>query len=392
MNIQDLAVNSAKLNSVVAGVNEDAGNIMKADGAGNVIWTDDLFLFPYSQEFDGNADMLSLTRTGGIGGVFVGEITAAGTGTIFEGINNGIGSVAYFKNSFAGNNHPTLELLSSSTGANGFALYADRNTANFGDYTAAILNSNAGSGGALVLTNNATGSDLTPTNWADNNNGTNGAPTLEVRNLAHTNPGISGEAVAIRTYGDIEANSAIRGSDLMALNSVIVGNPYETMNAAAIFAPFADSDNLNIAYDTRVWGNLTVDNDGFFGNDVTVANTLNAMNVNATNGSFNDLDVANNLTSLNAEIGTLTVNGVSYLRGDIINDNGALPVAINDDLDIYGNAYATGDLTVDGNVYANNAGALAFFDNVDVAANLDVWGSLTATDGLIVNDFVVGNN
>ncbi len=409
--IADLAVTATKISSAAQVV----GQILKSDGAGNVVWANDNELsLPFDTTFADNGPAMSIIRNGGDGSVYYAEVQNPGTGAGFEvyvangamgnglmstvngdgvavtGIveNLGTGLAGYFENANFANNAPALFATSVATAVPAFVVY--QQTANFGEVSAAITNGNAGSGSALFLENNAAGFDATPSNWVDNEDGTNGSATLVVSNLAHATPGMSHEAVAIRTYGDIEANSAIRGTDLIALDMVMVGNPYETAFAAPILAPDAMSDNLNIMYNTRVWGDLLVDNDGFFGNDVNVTNSLNALNVNATNGLFTDLDVTNNLTSVNAEIGTLTVNGVSYLRGDIINDNGALPVAINDDLDIYGNAYATGDLTVDGNIYATTAGTTGFFDFVDVASNLDVWGTMTATEGGIVNDLTIG--
>ncbi|HPD34172.1 MAG TPA: hypothetical protein PKV40_07505, partial [Candidatus Kapabacteria bacterium] len=162
--------------------------VLKTVG-GNVTWAPDDFTIPIDKLYSDAGDMFKLTRTGGSGSVIV-------------AINNGTdGAAGLFGSS---NLDPALVAINNSN--DGLAFYAEKNTSDANQYVAAIVNSNVNLGRGLGILNNAP----YPTGWVIGSldPGDIVEATLVVKN---DNP--AANKPAIKTYGDIIANSNVVASE-----------------------------------------------------------------------------------------------------------------------------------------------------------------------------------
>jgi hypothetical protein len=157
------------------------------------------------------------------------------------------------------------------------------------DYIAKVTNINADGRGMLVESTSPT---AFPYNWPGDPTDADDA-TLVVRNNA------TAPRIAIKTYGDIVANSSVYGSVFVANDSIVVGAPG---NQVTIKAPENPGDPLQFDGDVDVTGTLTV------GEDVYVDGM-----VMAPTGDFEILNVSQeiNAGTATADFGVTTTDALT---------------------------------------------------------------------------------
>ena len=203
---------------------------------GNVTWAPDDFTIPIDKLYAVDGDMFKLTRT-------------AGNGNIFVGINNGAsGNAGRFEST---NSDPTLVAINyNNTGA---ALYAEKNTSTANQYVAEIINSNINLGRSLNVQNNAP----YPTGWVIGSlDPTDVVEAALVVNNNNTDP----NKPAIKTYGDIIANSNVVASEFYAVNQITVGD-VNTGLFTTITPPTVLGGPIDINSGANIYGDLFVDGD-----------------------------------------------------------------------------------------------------------------------------------
>ncbi len=261
------------------------------------------------------------------------------------------------------------------------------------NYSAAVYNFGNGRG-MLVMggTENTTPLLLDPTD-VDN-------AALVVTNPLH---GTVPYATAIKTYGDIWANSSIGASQIIGLDSLVIGNPitgpYSTIFPPAfVGAPLViNSDvlvngdievddanlngNLDVALNGHIHGNLTVDGTFTAGattlTSLTVfpgATSLQALTAGAT--TLNSLGVTTNATIG----GTLNVTGLTTLSTANINTANITTLNVSG-LSTLGNTQINGTLGVTGHSTLNSLGVT---NNATVGGTFGVTGATTLGNTLTV--------
>ncbi len=243
------------------------------------------------------------------------------------------------------------------------------------EYVAYIENMNADGRGMLIESTSPT---AFPYNWPGDPTDADDA-TLVVRN----NDG-SANRIAIKTYGDIVANSSIYGSMFVANDSIVIGEPG---NQVVIKAPENPGDPLQFDGDVDVTGTLTVDED-------IIADGM----VMAPTGDFEILNVSDaiNASTATADFGTtttdeLTANGFFTANQGALIDNGLVvdEVQVNGDLTAE-DGYFSGDFAADGMTELVDLGGGSYLfsasDNYDGMGNpgVAVDGDI-ATTGNVIN-------
>lgn len=249
---------------------------------------------------------VSITKTDGPGDGLVIELTDPTAGTALHAHNASATAYAMHTENLGGG--PTFHAAGSPVAG-----------ATPESYVAHVANTNANGRTMLIegSGDNPNGTILDPTD-TDN-------ATLVVRN---TNGGAN--KTAIKTYGDIYANSRIGATTIIANNNVIIGDPNgvnTTITAPATAGdPIGISGNAHVAGNLHIAGELMVD--GAVNFDVATIATLNAtdinaVNVNGENGAFNALTVANDanfganiIASGDVSAATFTGNGAALTNLD----------------------------------------------------------------------------
>lgn len=178
---------------------------------------------------------------------------------------------------------------------------------------------------------------------------------------------------AIKTYGDIWANSTIGASQLVALDALVIGDPLG-LNTT-LYPPMAPGAPLVINTDVQILGDLYVED--------IYADEVNANVLNAALGVFDNLQVNMNAnvdghTTLNtlATSGAATVGGTLGVAGvTTLNNN----LIVNGTSTLNGAAQVNNTLNVTGNVVLNSAPGLqnTTVDNINALGALDVVGAIT---------------
>ncbi|MBX3043323.1 MAG: hypothetical protein KIT33_13650 [Candidatus Kapabacteria bacterium] len=266
------------------------------------------------------------------------------------------------------------------------------------DYTAVVENFNAGRGMAV---------------WGGKENNENGGfPFLldpadddDAALVVYNSESLNGAtwATAIKTYGDIWANSAIGASQIIGLDSVVVGNPFGLY--VALYPPAFPGAPLVINGDVQIVGDLLVE-------DIT-ADDIVATSVTADNGEFDFLTVnvladmfqADILTANIdvANVNTANINNANIVAADIDDAiiNNSLEIGVNAELiadqgGVQG-AGNIGDLLISKGPGVNpewtNTIPLLNVINLNVLNDATVGNDLTVgNDVAIGNDLVVAND
>ena len=330
-------------------------------------------------------------------------------------------TVVAFNSSFTGNAapafvaynqsdvSPTSEIMNMGDGS---ALVAMSSTTE-GKYTAEVLNFGDGRGLAV------TGGKLNDENggmpfFQDPTDDDDAA--LVVRN-PNAGPGIF--ATAIKTYGDIWANSSIGASQIIGLNKVIVGDPFGLF--IEILPPAGPGAPLVINGDVQINGNLTVTDinandivaNDIYVNDIVandllvndiIANeiTANILNTGILNAALGEFDYLNVYYDANVyghtELNTLEVLSDASVGGTFdVTGNTTLTTLETSGLaklnsaNVTNNATVGGTLGVTGATTLNNTltqiggGQVTFSGNVDANNGLDVMGAANVTGATSLN-------
>jgi trimeric autotransporter adhesin len=184
--------------------------------------------------------------------------------------------------------------------------------------------------------------------------------------------------------------------DLTITNNGDFGNDISVGNNATIANDLTVSNNGAIAVDLTVGNDLSVSNNGAIAVDFTVGNDLAVSN----NGSIgNNLDITNTVTANNA-IFTTNINGADLF----ISNNGSIAadLAVGNDLTVAGFASIIGNISATSGIFSNNVnGDIAnfntgnfntgYFDNLNT--NSLNAGTLTTnfTNGSIIFTNDLGN-
>ena len=417
------------LNTKIGSGAQIAGKVLKADGAGNTTWQDDLGLtLPYTGAYPGPGDAFKLTHTG-----------AAGNG-----------SVAIFTSSTSGNTSDGVVINKGVDAGAGSALSVSGTGVKGTNYIAKFTNTNLAEGRTVLIENNAPviATQITDPNGIPNSGDEFVTPdptgtdlndaTLVVRNK---NAAVSNQKLAIKTYGSIQANSTVQGTNLVAYGGqVTLLNP-TTGAVATLMPPTNVGDPLNVTPALDIAGTSTVlgiNNiwESFDGNlfpagtgtnrDVptalAVSNSIGAIaaepfitfstgsaaltnnRVFAVNSTLTktiagadngNIDLSINLANPNTWTGTQTLsaagNGLvvttnSDIQGNIANSTGSVTVA--DDLVVNETSTLTKTATI-GSAALNNIAVVA--DNNDGAptilvTNNGAGSSINATGNVTINN------
>jgi hypothetical protein len=327
--IADLAVTNEKVSSQ----NQPQGKIMKSDGNGGVSWEDDEgIVLPWTGSYDGPGDAFTLTHTGIAGD----------------------GSAAVFNSTDAGNADPTVEIIKDVSNGAGSALAVHGIGVEGANYIATFTNNNLNEGRTVLIQNEApatsNGGTLfdpgTPADPADDYvNPDQGNPATDVQDAAlvvnNTDPSASGQKLAIKTYGSIQANSAIQGADLISHNGEVIvydgndagatlfineGSMEKTDAASETFRMFNDNGDFDVDLD----GHIDVRNQAFIGdnndeNQTTVRGAVTAVAIDLSvpgvpNVSPAGPGTASTVATANAD---LLVDGDAELSGSLNLGGGA---------------------------------------------------------------------
>ena len=383
-----------------------------SDGGGNAIWAKMKLVLPeiITQEQSLNQDGLTIRKLND------GNITNPWTAAIY-GLNEDVASSAgVFKNITSTPNlnaRPALYAWTNSTHNDGFAFQAERD-AGAGQYVAKIADGLNGAGRVLFLDGDA------PTAFPYNSMNPGGdiadidEAVLVVRNQA------ADPKIAIKTYGDIVANSSVYANNIWAYDKVVVGT---LGNFIEIKPPAVPGGPLEIDGDVHITGELEVDEDATFhgnafvdldlavGGDVNItgkgysaltvaadpANTLSTKSY--VDASVASISADNGITenpANNFQLGGTLIHNTTIAQGDFdmiwnlngtgnfrVQDNGVDAFVIND----LGNVNMTGTLTAPtGNITTVNATTVA-------AANFNggtFTGTPALTGGTIANAAITG--
>jgi hypothetical protein len=279
----------------------------------------------------------------------VGIMALANTGT-FPGMggNYTASAVAYNEGGTADDYGVYANATGEGTGIyaeseSGSALYATSETDLATEYVATVINTSANENRAMYI-EGASENTVGPLDPADADNA-----TLVVRNrLAGTVP----MATAIKTYGDIWANSTIGANQLIGIDEVIVGDASGVH--VTITPPAAAGDPLDIDDDVAIDGDLDVTG------KITSAATVAAdADVTVTTKGYVDGAIAN--AQVNSEPfilyeakstgSNLTNEKVLSASDGIVFDastaNLAMETLVPDPTGTYGNGNTIPEVTVD---------------------------------------------
>jgi hypothetical protein len=281
----------------------------------------------------GSANADGAAYVNSLGGVSVGllGLNTGGTfldyGVYTETTGNGVGVFADAQNAAAVvglNNSDADPSVWAFNLADGPAFMAS--SANTDDYTAQIQNSGAGRGLAITggKANNENGGLPFVLDPLDNDD----AALVVYNPNAASLGGGAAFATAIKTYGDIWANSTIGASQIIGLSKIIVGNPFTgpsmeilppafpgapmvingplTVNGNLVATNGNFSGTLNAAGNTTLGGTLAVAGATTINNTFNVTGLTTLAGLNAGASTLNSLAVTNNATVG----GNLTVNGL----------------------------------------------------------------------------------
>ncbi|MFA7326903.1 MAG: hypothetical protein WC121_09580, partial [Candidatus Kapaibacterium sp.] len=222
------------LNTKIGSGAQIAGKTLKSDGAGNTTWEDDLGLtLPYTGAYPGPGDAFKLTHTGAAGNGSVAIFTSSTSGNTSDGvvINKGVDAGA------------GSALSVSGTGVKGTNYIAKFTNTNLAEGRTVLIENNAPVIAAQIVDPNgvpASGDEFVkpdPTGTDLND------ATLVVRN---SNGAPSNQKLAIKTYGSIQANSTVQGTNLVAYGGqVTLLNP-TTGAVATLMPPTNVGDPLNV--------------------------------------------------------------------------------------------------------------------------------------------------
>ncbi len=251
--IADKAINATKMNA--EGIQE--GYILKSDGFGGVVWTDDIFGLPFIETYSEDANVFSITNYG------------EGDNLIMN--THGTGSAGRFRGLNPNSNSPTLYTSSASTSIGAYAFYAERN-APAGGYTA-YIRANRSTGSGLLVENNTS----YPTSWKqgdlDPDNELDAA--LVVRNLSN-----DPDKLAIKTYGDIMINSSLYANQIFIESQIILGDPngnFITLQPPAQPGGATVFDgNININGNLNVAGTSNFEQDVMYGGKLKFSTGIGA--------------------------------------------------------------------------------------------------------------------
>jgi hypothetical protein len=362
--IADGTIQPIDLNST----GQPQGQQLTADGSGNVIWDDALGL-PYSGSHDGTAiqDAFVINHSGAIDN----------------------GSVAVFTSGTSGNTEPAVEITKDVDPGAGAALAVSGIGVTGTNYIATFSNNNGVEGRTLLLTSNSPvlAAQITDPNGVPNSGDEYVTPdptgtdlndaTLVVRN---SNAAVSNQKLAIKTYGSIQANSTVQGTNLVAHGGQITLLNPTNGAVATLMPPTNVGDPLNITPAVDINGTSTVNG---------LNNIWESADGNlfpASTGTDRDvptaLAVSNSIGSIAAEPfitfqtdgGGLTNNRVFAVTANLTNTIGGAD-----------NSNATLDLsntTVTAGSYGNGTGTSYSTFTVDAKGRL----TAAATQAILVND------
>jgi len=319
--IADLAVTNEKVSSQ----GQPQGKIMKADGAGGVSWEDDEgLILPWTGSYDGPGDAFTLTHTGLAGD----------------------GSAAVFNSTTATNPDPTVEIIKDVAAGAGAALAVRGIGVQGANYIATFTNNNLNEGRTVLMENDAPTQDPlvdpgTPGDLTDDyvNPDPTGTDVEDATLVLRNNDGAaSGQKLALKTYGSIQANSAIQGTDLIAHNGEIIvnntglagGTLFLTEDAMEkVSNPLAATEDFQMFntggdFDLNLDGHLDVRNQARIGdlvdeNQVTVDGALTAVAIDLSNAGVPNVSPAGpgTATTVPTANADLLVNGDAELTGSL---------------------------------------------------------------------------
>jgi len=365
--------------------------------------------------FTNNSDMTEtvLAFNQANGDVVVG---IANEGSAFVGFNESAISTAVLENigtgsaigaASMGTDFPTVWAENLNDGPAAWFVGTNPQTDGFADNNsvAAVVNEN--NGRALYVEGGAA-NDENAGNPYFQDPANNDDASLIVVNTAYQ--GGAAWGTAIKTYGDIWANSTIGASQLVALDALVIGDPLG-LNTT-LYPPMYPGDPLVINSDVEIQGNLYVD-------DIW-ANEVNANVLNAALGVFDNLQVNMDANvDGNTTLNTLAVSGTSMLNGattvnntlDVtgmttLADLSAVNTTVNGTLDVVGlstlwNTEITGTLDVDGVSTLNgptvinntlDVTGMSTLANTLVTGTLGVDGATTLASTLTVDGLTQINN
>ena len=299
------------------------------------------------------------------GSAFVG-VNESATGTA---IIENIGTGSAIEAASMGTDFPTVWAENLNDGPAAWFVGTNPQTDGFADNNsvAAVVNEN--NGRALYVEGGAA-NDENAGNPYLQDPANNDDAALIVVNTAYQ--GGAPWGTAIKTYGDIWANSTIGASQLVALDALVIGDPFG-LNTTLTPPAFLGAP-LVINTDVEIQGDLYV-------NDIW-ANEVNANVLNAALGVFDDLQVNNDANvDGNTTLNTLAVSGLSTLSNTQI--NGTLGVTGHSTLATVaaGNTNITGTLGVTG---------LSTLANTQINGTLGVTGHSTLATVAAGNTNITG--
>ncbi len=321
LKIADLAVTNEKVSSQ----GQPQGKIMKADGFGGVSWEDDEgIILPWIGSYDGPGDAFTLTHTG----------------------ISGDGSAAVFNSAAAANDSAAVEIIKDVADGTGSALQVHGIGVQGQNYIATFTNENLNEGRTVLMENDAPTQlplidPMTPLDPADDYVAPDptGTDVEDATLVLRNNDGAaSGQKLALKTYGSIQANSAIQGTDLIAHDGeVIINNG--TINGGALFInensmekisdPLAVTEDFQMFntggdFDLNLDGHLDVRNQAWIGdgvdeNQTTVRGALTAVTIDLSNPGVPNVSPAGpgTATTVPTANADLLVNGDAELTGSL---------------------------------------------------------------------------
>jgi hypothetical protein len=393
-NIIDNNVLNTKIGSGV----QVAGKVLKADGAGNTVWGDDLGLtLPYTGAYPGPGDAFTVTHTG-----------AAGAG-----------SAAVFTSSTSTNTSHAVVINKGVDAGAGSALSVSGTGVQGTNYIARFNNSNLNEGRTVLIENDAPATNITNPDAIANNGDefvtpdptdANEDAALVVRNRDGAN---SNQKLAIKTYGSIQANSTIQGTNLVAYDGQITLFNSATGAVGTLTPPANVGDPINISPALDINGTSTVlglnniwesaDGNLFPAGTGTDRDVPTALAVSNSIGSI----AAEPFITFQADGGGLTNNRVFAVNSTLTStvggaDNSNVDLSINlanpntwtgtQTLSAAGNGLVvTTNANFQGNI-ANSTGDVTVADNINVSGTSTLQQTATIGAPAFAGAAVVADN
>lgn len=413
--IADNAVTSNKIAdgavtiSDIGSVGEPKGRQLTSNGTGGVYWGDAMAL-PYEGSLGTGEDAFKLNQT-----------------------NTTSGSAAIFNSTIAGNMDNAVEITKDVAAGAGSALYVYGVGVLGTNYIAKFENQNLNEGrtayfaskspAGLLLAGVNPGFDGLY-NTADDFVNLDASDALDATVVvANNGANQSNQQLAVKTYGSIQANSAVIANNLVGVKMLTLGDG--TTGYGEILAPVAgqmyvnpgfyidgnvditgythgvgaaDFDNtLNVDGNTTLNANVTLgDAASDYINILGTTSTIlpqgdGVKDLGSAGNSWNNIYFDGTLFGGSATFVNLTVTGWTDLQGDIKNTSGnhGGQLYFNDAIEVVGAADFDNTLNVDGAATFNNtltqtnAGAqVAFAGNVNANNGLDVFGADFTVDAV----------